>query len=46
MLDQAESFAEVKNRVKANEFLSKAKSKADVDAARVASIQEKIDSIS
>ena len=46
LLDQAESFAEVKNRVKANEFLSKAKSKADVDAARVASIQEKIDSIS
>ena len=46
LLDQAESFAEVKNRVKANEFLTMAKSKADVDPARVASIQAKIDSIS
>ena len=46
LLDQAESFAEVKNRLKANEFLNKAKSKADVDPARVASIQAKIDSIS
>ena len=46
LLDQAESFAEVKNRLKANEFLNKAKSKADVDPARVASIQAKIDLIS
>ena len=46
LLDQAESFAEVKNRVKANEFLNMAISKADVDPARVASIQAKIDSIS
>jgi len=46
LLDQADSFAEIKNRVKAIEFLNKAKSKTDVDPARVALIQAKIDLIS
>jgi O-antigen ligase len=46
LLDQADSFAEVKNRVKAIEFLNKAKTKKDVDIARVALIQAKIDLIS
>jgi len=46
LLDQADSFAEVKNRVKAIEFLNKAKAKADVDPARIALIQAKIDLIS
>ena len=46
LLDQADSFAEVKNRVKAIEFLNKAKTKIDVDPARIALIQAKIDLIS
>ncbi len=46
LLDQADSFAEVKNRGKAIEFLNKAKTKADVDPARIALIQAKIDLIS
>jgi tetratricopeptide (TPR) repeat protein len=46
LLDQADSFAEIKNRVKAIEFLNKAKTKIDVDPARIALIQAKIDLIS
>ena len=45
LLDQAESYAEIKNKIKADEYLSKARTKPDVDPARVASLQTKIDSI-
>ena len=45
LLDQAESYVEMKNKIKADEYLSKARTKPDVDPARVASLQTKIDSI-
>jgi tetratricopeptide (TPR) repeat protein len=45
LLDQAESYAEIKNKIKADEFLSEARTKPDVDPARVAALQTKIDAI-
>ena len=46
LLDQADSYAELGNRIKAEEYLTRAKNKPDVDAGRVSLIQEKINKIS
>ena len=46
LLDQADSYAELGNRIKAEEYLTRAKNKPDVDAGRASLIQEKINKIS